>query len=191
MPACFRMFRCGPTSEGALCMFGQNGLEGFGMFGMFWHVLPCFGMFCHVLACFAMFCFGPTREEALCMFEQNRLEAMLACFGMFRFCPTWDEALCIFEQNGLEAMWHVSLREEALCMFEQNGLEAILACFGAFCFGMCWKRYCHVYVLEAMLAFFFALAQHGKRPCCFGPTWEEAQRGKRLCACVIKMFWKR
>ena len=90
VPACFRMFRCGPMSAGVLCMFGQNGLEA-------------------MLACLGMFRFGPTWEEALCMLEHNGLEAMLACFGMFRFGPTWDEALCIFEQNGLEAMWHVSL----------------------------------------------------------------------------------
>ena len=52
MLACFRIFRFGPTWEGALCIFEQNRLEA-------------------MLACSGVFCFGLPWEEALGMFDKT------------------------------------------------------------------------------------------------------------------------
>ena len=75
-------------------------------------------------------------------------------------------------------------------MFDQNGLEEMLARLRSKSdAGIFW----HV----------FALAQHGKRPCaclikmCWKRSWHVlaccalAQHGKRPCACLIKFCWKR
>ena len=87
----------------------------------------------------------------------------------------------MYDKNVLEAMlacfyifrfgptW-----EGALCIFEQNCLEAMLACSGVFCFGLPW---------EGALCMF---EQNGLEAC-----FALAERGKRLCACLIKTVWKR
>ena len=85
--------------------------------------------------------------------------------GMFRFGPTW---------------------EEALCMFDKDGLEAMLACFGMFCFGPTWEEaFCLFDFLKKSgsdAGMFTFLKRCSHVSACFAL----AQRGRRLCACLIK-----
>ena len=75
-------------------------------------------------------------------------------------------------------------------MFNQNSLEAMLACFGMFRFGPTWEEALCMFdkiLLEAMPA-------HLRSKSDAGMFWHVsllAEHGKRPCACLIKMCWKR
>ena len=78
-------------------------------------------------------------------------------------------------------------------MFDQNSLEAMLACFGMFRFGPTWEEAMCMFdknVLKAMLAHLRSKSDAGMfwhvLACC-----ALAQHGKRPCACLIKLCWKR